>query len=246
MEVTSTLKVDIHTHTIVSGHATNTIFEMIQVAREKGLELLGITEHGPKVEGGPIASYFHHAIRLPRRLFNMDFMMGVEADIMNTDGLLDLNDRHLRLQDVVLAGIHREAGWTSTSPEENSKAIIEVMKNPLIHFISHPCDSNARIDVDRVVKASYEYQVPLELNCLHLGYFIARGVDVEDIRRMIRLVTDYRWKLIISSDAHVATAIGDDSIVDRLKLRELLSEDIVLNSSASDIRNFIAEKRKKA
>ncbi|MDQ1279226.1 MAG: putative hydrolase [Thermoproteota archaeon] len=240
------LKIDLHTHTLVSGHATNTIFEMIQVAREKGLELLGLAEHGPKVEGGPIASYFHHSIRLPRRLFNMNFIMGVEADIMDLNGLLDLNDRHLRLQDIVLAGIHREAGWTIKSPEENSKAIIEVMKNPLVHFISHPCDSNARIEVEKVVKASYEYQVPLEVNCLHLGYHVARGVDIEDIRHMIKLVRDYRWKLIISSDAHVATAIGDDSIIDKMKLRDLLSEDIILNSSLTDVWNFLEEKRKKA
>jgi putative hydrolase len=240
------LKVDIHTHTIVSGHSTNTMFEMIQMAHEKGMDLLGLTEHGPAVKGAPIVSYFHHSIRLPRRLFEMDFMIGVEADIMNVDGLLDLDDRHLRLQDVVLAGIHREAGWTTTSPDENSKAIIAVMKNPLVHFISHPCDSNTRINVDRVVKASYEYQVPLEVNCLHLGYFVARGLDLEDIRHMISLVEDYKWKLIVSSDAHVATAIGDDSIIDSLKLRELLSEDVVLNSSADSIRRFLEEKRSKA
>lgn len=240
------LKVDLHTHTIVSGHATNTIFEMIQIAHEKGLELLGLTEHGPKVEGGPIASYFHHSVKLPRRLFGLDFMMGCEADIMDVNGQLDLNDRHLRLQDIVLAGIHREAGWAITSPEENSKSIIEVMKNPLVHFISHPCDSAVRIDVEKVVKASYEYQIPLEVNCLHLGYYVSRGVDVEDIRCMIRLVRDYKWKLIVSSDAHVATMIGDDSIIDRLKLRELLSEDIILNTSPTDVRSFLEEKRRKA
>lgn len=36
---------DIHTHTLVSGHAYNTIMEMVQAASEKGLELLGITDH---------------------------------------------------------------------------------------------------------------------------------------------------------------------------------------------------------
>ena len=33
---------DVHTHTIASGHAYNTIKEMAQSASEKGLELLGI------------------------------------------------------------------------------------------------------------------------------------------------------------------------------------------------------------
>ncbi|MEI3413826.1 MAG: hypothetical protein V8Q88_01425 [Christensenellales bacterium] len=33
---------DIHTHTIASGHAYNTIYEMAQYASRKGLALLGI------------------------------------------------------------------------------------------------------------------------------------------------------------------------------------------------------------
>ena len=42
---------DLHTHTIVSGHAYCTLREMAKAASEKGLELLGITEHAPKMPG---------------------------------------------------------------------------------------------------------------------------------------------------------------------------------------------------
>lgn len=34
---------DVHTHTIASGHAYNTMREMAKAAADKGLELLGIT-----------------------------------------------------------------------------------------------------------------------------------------------------------------------------------------------------------
>ena len=36
---------DVHTHTIASGHAYNTIMEMAKAGFDKGLKLLGITEH---------------------------------------------------------------------------------------------------------------------------------------------------------------------------------------------------------
>ena len=36
---------DLHTHTIASGHAYNTIREMARAAADKGLKALGITEH---------------------------------------------------------------------------------------------------------------------------------------------------------------------------------------------------------
>ena len=36
---------DVHTHTVASGHAFSTLQEMAVAASEKGLKLLGITEH---------------------------------------------------------------------------------------------------------------------------------------------------------------------------------------------------------
>ena len=46
---------DIHTHTVASGHAYNTIYEMAQSASRKGLALLGISDHGPAMEASIIS-----------------------------------------------------------------------------------------------------------------------------------------------------------------------------------------------
>ena len=42
---------DMHTHTLASGHAYGTIREMAQAAAENGLKLLGISEHAPGMPG---------------------------------------------------------------------------------------------------------------------------------------------------------------------------------------------------
>ena len=42
---------DVHTHTVASGHAYSTLQEMVQAAADKGLKILGITDHGPTVRG---------------------------------------------------------------------------------------------------------------------------------------------------------------------------------------------------
>ena len=42
---------DVHTHTLASGHAYNTMREMAKAASEKGLEILGITEHAVSMPG---------------------------------------------------------------------------------------------------------------------------------------------------------------------------------------------------
>ena len=38
---------DVHTHTIASGHAYSTVREMITMAKARGLALVGLSEHGP-------------------------------------------------------------------------------------------------------------------------------------------------------------------------------------------------------
>ena len=45
------IELDVHTHTIASGHAFSTLQEMAQAAAGKGLKVLGITEHSPGIPG---------------------------------------------------------------------------------------------------------------------------------------------------------------------------------------------------
>ena len=49
---------DLHTHTIASGHAYNTLYEMAQSAAEKGLALYGCSEHAPAMPGSCHKFYF--------------------------------------------------------------------------------------------------------------------------------------------------------------------------------------------
>ena len=48
---------DVHTHTIASGHAFNTMNEMIKAAQSKELKLIGIADHAPNMPGS--AHKFH-------------------------------------------------------------------------------------------------------------------------------------------------------------------------------------------
>ena len=55
---------DIHTHSIASGHGTTcTISDMAKAASQKGLKLLGITDHGPATLAAGTSSYFRSLIR---------------------------------------------------------------------------------------------------------------------------------------------------------------------------------------
>lgn len=68
---------DLHTHTIVSGHAYNTLYEMVRSASEKGVSLLGVTEHAPKMPGTCHPFYFINFKVVPRELYGVKLMLGL-------------------------------------------------------------------------------------------------------------------------------------------------------------------------
>ena len=42
---------DLHMHSILSGHAFGTVRELAAVASERGIKLIGVTEHAPGIPG---------------------------------------------------------------------------------------------------------------------------------------------------------------------------------------------------
>ena len=50
--------IDLHTHTLVSGHAYSTIKENVKAAKLAGLKYIGLSEHAPNMPATPHAYYF--------------------------------------------------------------------------------------------------------------------------------------------------------------------------------------------
>ena len=86
---------DVHTHTVASGHAYSSLQEMARAAADKGLQVLGITEHGPSIPGTCPLLYFRNMFVVPRRMYGIRLLMGCEVNILDTEGRLDLDDEYL-------------------------------------------------------------------------------------------------------------------------------------------------------
>ena len=95
---------DVHTHTIASGHAYSTLREMIEAAKRRGLSLIGISEHGPRMEGSCPEIYFCNFKVIRRDAYGIDLRMGAELNIIDYEGNLDITDTRQKL------GIYSKAG----------------------------------------------------------------------------------------------------------------------------------------
>ena len=98
------IELDVHTHTIASGHAFSTLQEMAQAAAGKGLKLLGITEHSPGVPGSCNPIYFRNLHVVPRQMYGIELLLGAEINILDGEGNLDMDENCMRMLDIRIAG----------------------------------------------------------------------------------------------------------------------------------------------
>ena len=96
---------DLHTHSILSGHAFGTVREMAMEAAGRNMQILGVTEHGPGIPGTCDPIYFRNFIDAPRKLSGVEMLYGSETNVLNS-GEVDLDERHLSMLDYAIAGIH--------------------------------------------------------------------------------------------------------------------------------------------
>lgn len=130
---------DLHTHTIASGHAYNTLYEMVKSASDKGVELFGCSDHGPAIPGSCDAFHFINFKVIPRQLFGIRLLMGCELNILDYEGHVDLNERYLEKVDYTIASIHQPCYHCGTVAE-NTNAYLGAIQNPYVHIIGHPDD----------------------------------------------------------------------------------------------------------
>ena len=230
--------IDLHTHTIASGHAYNTRNEMIAAAYQKGLEILAITEHAPAMPGSCQRIYFTNYRVLPRKYKTMTVLYGVELNILDFQGHVDLPDSLLKEMDVTLASIHPPC-FVSGTVEENTAAYIGAMKNPYINIIAHPDDSRFPVNYEWLVKAAKEYHVVLEVNNTSLSPSSFRGDPRQCYQEMLKLCMKYQVPVVMDSDAHVDLMAGNHAYALEMLQMVNFPEELVLNSQSGMLYDYI-------
>ncbi len=231
-------RLDSHTHTIASGHAFNTIFEMAQAAAEKKLELLAITEHTKSMPGACNDLYFHNLKVLPRTLFGIEVLFGAEVNILDFEGTVDLPQKLLARLDVVIASLHKPCIAPGTKAE-NTQALVKAIENPYVNLIGHPDDGRYPVDFDTLAAAASEHHKLLELNNSSQNPVGSRTNAREADIQMLEACRKYGTSIILNSDAHWAGEIG--SCCYTMPLLEELSfpETLVVNRSLEEYKKYI-------
>ena len=155
--------IDLHCHTIASGHAYSTLKENIDEAKLKGLKYVGVSDHAPNMPGSTHPFYFGNLGVIKEEINGVKVLKGIEANIMDFDGNIDIPKDVIGKLDYVIASFHPPC-ISPGNIDENTKAILNVMENEKVKIIGHLDDSRYPVDYEKVVLKAKETKTLLEIN----------------------------------------------------------------------------------
>ncbi|HVC10833.1 MAG TPA: DNA polymerase/3'-5' exonuclease PolX [Burkholderiales bacterium] len=195
------LRGDLHAHTKATD-GRNTLREMAEAARKRGLAYLAITEHSRRetmahgLDPVRLARQVDEIERLGRELEGIALLKGIEVDILE-DGALDLPDSALARLDLVIGAVHSKFNLSRVRQTER---ILAAMERPYFSMLAHPSGRliGAReaydLDMLAVVRKAKARGVFLELNA-H-----PERLDLSDVH--CRMAKDEGVPVSVNSDAH--------------------------------------------
>lgn len=228
---------DLHTHTIVSGHAYTTLLENISYCKENGIKILGTSEHGPAMPNAPHRWYFGNMKVIPRIINDVIILKGCEANILDVEGNIDLAEEDSKFLDYMIASFH-EPVFKPNNKNDNTQAFINcVNKNPKVEILGHIGNPAYELDYDLIVKFAKEKDIMIEINNSSVLGKSRAGSDI-NCKKVAKLCKEYGTKLILTSDSHIAFTIGH--FEESIKLLKSINfpEELIMNEPKKLLAHF--------
>lgn len=231
---------DTHSHTIASGHAYNTIREMAQMASQKGLEAISLTEHAVTMPGTCHDYYFENFHVIPREMYGVKLFLGVELNIMDENGTVDMPEKTLERMDIAIASIHPPCYKGEVSKEAITNAYMKAMENPRIHIIGHPDDARFPVDYEAIVKKAKETGTLIEINNSSLRPTSFRLGARENDKTILELCKKHQVMISLGSDAHFDLDLAAYECAMELLEECNFPEELVVNTSVKKLEKLLA------
>ncbi len=233
--------VDIHTHSIASGHAYSTIKENAKYASRIGIEVLGITDHAPSLPGAPHLWHFANYKVLPKKIYGVSMLYGCEANIIDYDGNIDLPEEIQKKLDIMIISFHEPIMEDGKSPDLNTKAMLKAMDNPYADVLGHLGNPRFPINAEEIVKKAKEKNILIEIN--NSSFAGSRAGSSENCKKIALLCKEYGVKIIMSSDAHYCEQVGNFKEAGKMLKEISMPGELIINKSKHEFLDFLEERK---
>ncbi len=192
---------DLHMHTTATD-GMNSIREMAEAAKARGLKYIAITDHSKRVtmanglDSERLRAHWKAIDKVRGEISGIEILKGIECDILE-DATMDLPDDVLAEADWVLAVLH----YGLKQPREQiDKRLLSAIRNPHVDAIGHLSGRlvnqrpGADLTFEDVLKAAADHGTWLEINA-HPS-----RLDLDDIHAAA--AKDRGIPIVINTDAH--------------------------------------------
>jgi putative hydrolase len=215
---------DYHTHTVYS-HGTGNIMDNVMAARKRGFTEIAITDHGIRhfaygVKLKDIAKMRDEIDRINDNAEGIKVLLGMECNIISTEGDIDMNDEIRKYLDILLVGFHMMVLpktvkdtmniygrnylskifhlGTEGIKEANTESMINAIRKYKIDIITHP-GTRIPLDTTLIAREAVKTGTALEINS-HSSYMKA-----------VHVIAAAREgaSFVINSDAHAPEDVGN-------------------------------------
>jgi len=241
-QVSVEIEVDLHVHTLASGHGYSTVTELARAAVERGLKGIAITEHGPAMPGGPHPYFFGNIRTIPDEIYGIRIIKGIEANVIDLQGTLDIEDEYAQRLDFLAVSLHRDTGYTGRTRSDHTQALINAAARPGVGMIVHPCLTRYPVDPDALAGAAAELDVILEVNNRSFDARTGFREDRKACLRMLHLARKLGVMVALNSDAHFWTEVGDVKNAIEIASAAGLTPDQIINADLDRFLRFLRDK----
>ncbi len=192
---------DLHMHTTATD-GLNSIREMAEAAKSRGLQYIAITDHSKRVtmanglDADRLRKHWAEIDKVRAQVNGFEILKGIECDILE-DATMDLPDDVLAEADWVLAVLH----YGLKQPREQiDRRLLNAIRNPHVDAIGHPSGRligqrpGADMTFEDILKAAADHGVLLEINA-HPS-----RLDLDDIRAAA--AKERGIPIVINTDSH--------------------------------------------
>ncbi|MCL2579190.1 MAG: phosphatase [Oscillospiraceae bacterium] len=197
---------DTHTHTVACDHAHSTLLENARQANKLGHAFLCLTEHAPAMPGGASRLHFGTIVgNLPRVIEGVTIIKGVELNILDYAGTVDLPEQMIAGLEWVIASYHPPCLEASTTAA-HTRGWIKIAENPHIDVIGHCGRDWFEFEHRPALEAFKAYGKIVEINTHSLNF---GGRCRQNCLKIAGLCAELEIPVVLGSDAHFCDLVGN-------------------------------------
>ncbi|MCR5770508.1 MAG: phosphatase [Butyrivibrio sp.] len=255
------IRTDLHTHTLYSRHAYSTIEENARAASDRGLELLGTTDHFSSMlysdyTDGKHYQYFYNMNCWPREWYGVKLLRGCEVDIVDLDGNLfghDINadkgiiDKNIgeadslygrvtRKLDYCIASVHMKDFTINASKSRLTDMYIKALSNSKVIMLGHIGRTGLDFDIDSVITAARDMHKLIEINEHSFGW----DDNIYDrCKQILVRCAELNVPVSVSTDAHISYDVGRFDYCHKLLESVDFPKELVANRDAQSFISYL-------